>query len=148
MLSYWNVFSLILVLKQLTSLHSADVPPTVHRRSANVPPTFRRRSTDGLLTVYWQFADIPPTFRRRSADLPHLDSFRPINLFFVENFFDTELKKNKIINDKILPWSRFMNKLILNSQYIWKWTNANPMKILGQLASYPKLLIGSKLSLG
>ena len=36
----------------------------------------------------------------------------------------------------------------LNSQYIWKWTNGNPMKILGQLASHPKLLIGSKLSLG
>ena len=35
----------------------------------------------------------------------------------------------------------------LNSQYIWKWTNANPMKILGLLASHPKLLIGSKLSL-
>ena len=28
------------------------------------------------------------------------------------------------------------------------WTNANPMKIFGQLASHPKLLIGSKLSLG
>ena len=38
--------------------------------------------------------------------------------------------------------------LQLNSQYFWKWTNANPMKILEQLASHPKLLIGSKLSLG
>ena len=36
----------------------------------------------------------------------------------------------------------------LNSQYFWKWTNANPRKIFGQLASHPKLLIGSKLSLG
>ena len=36
----------------------------------------------------------------------------------------------------------------LNSQYFWKWTNANPMKIFGQLVSHPKLLIGSKLSLG
>ena len=36
---------------------------------------------------------------------------------------------------------------LFNSQYFWKWTNANPMKILGQLASHPKLLIGSKLSL-
>ena len=44
-----------------------------------------------------------------------------------------------------VPWVR---KLTFNSQYIWKWTNANPMKILGQLASHPKLLIGSKLSLG
>ena len=36
----------------------------------------------------------------------------------------------------------------LNSQYFWKWTNANPMKIFRQCASHPKLLIGSKLSLG
>ena len=35
----------------------------------------------------------------------------------------------------------------LNSQYFWKWTNANPMKIFRQSASHPKLLIGSKLSL-
>ena len=41
-----------------------------------------------------------------------------------------------------------MSQIWLNSQYIWKWTNANPMKILGQLASHPKLLIGSKPSLG
>ena len=37
---------------------------------------------------------------------------------------------------------------VLNSIYFWKWTNANPMKIFRQLASHPKLLIGSKLSLG
>ena len=42
---------------------------------------------------------------------------------------------------------RFYHRAI-NSQYFLKWTNANPMKILGQLASHPKLLIGSKLSLG
>ena len=36
----------------------------------------------------------------------------------------------------------------LNSQYFCKWTNANPMKIFGQLASHHKLLIRSKLSLG
>ena len=36
---------------------------------------------------------------------------------------------------------------LLNSQYFWKWTNANPMKIFRQPASHPKLLIGSKLSL-
>ena len=28
---------------------------------------------------------------------------------------------------------------VINSQYFWKWTNANPMKIFGQLASHPKL---------
>ena len=39
-----------------------------------------------------------------------------------------------------------MQQKVLNSQYFWKWTNANPMKILGQLASHPKLLIGSKLT--
>ena len=38
-------------------------------------------------------------------------------------------------------------KILLNSQYFWKWTNANPMKIFRQPASHPKLLIGSKLSL-
>ena len=37
---------------------------------------------------------------------------------------------------------------LLNSQYFWKWTNANPMKNFRQPASLPKLLIGSKLSLG
>ena len=36
----------------------------------------------------------------------------------------------------------------LNSIYFWKWTNDNPMKIFRQLGSHPKLLIGSKLSLG
>ena len=36
----------------------------------------------------------------------------------------------------------------LNSIYFWKWTNANPIKFFRQLASHPKLLIGSKLSLG
>ena len=37
---------------------------------------------------------------------------------------------------------------LLNSQYCWKWTNANPMKIFRQPESHPKLLLGSKLSLG
>ena len=37
---------------------------------------------------------------------------------------------------------------ILNSQYFWKWTNANPIKNFGQPVSHPKLLIGSKWSLG
>ena len=37
-MSTCNIFSLILVLKRLTSLHSA-VPPTFRRRSADVPPT-------------------------------------------------------------------------------------------------------------
>ena len=32
---------------------------------------------------------------------------------------------------------------LINSQYIWKWTNANPTKIFGQLVSHPKLLIGT-----
>ena len=36
---------------------------------------------------------------------------------------------------------------VFNSQYFWKWTNANPMKIFRQPASHPKLLFGSKLSL-
>ena len=39
-------------------------------------------------------------------------------------------------------------KIVLNSQYLLKWTNANPMKSFGQLAIHPKLLIVSKLSLG
>ena len=37
-MSTCNIISLILVLKRLTSLHSA-IPPTVHRRSAAVLPT-------------------------------------------------------------------------------------------------------------
>ena len=44
--------------------YSADVPPTVHRRSANIPPTFCRRSTDGLLTVRRHSADVPPPYCR------------------------------------------------------------------------------------
>ena len=36
----------------------------------------------------------------------------------------------------------------LNSQYFWKWTDANPMKIIGQDATASKLWIRSKLSLG
>ena len=35
----------------------------------------------------------------------------------------------------------------LNSIYSGEWTNAIPMKIFRQLATHPKLLIGSKLSL-
>ena len=27
----------------------------------------------------------------------------------------------------------------INSQYFWKWTNANPMKILSRLNRHPKL---------
>ena len=36
----------------------------------------------------------------------------------------------------------------LNSQYFWKWTNANPMKIFGRAATASKLYIRLKLSLG
>ena len=38
--------------------------------------------------------------------------------------------------------------MLLSSQYFWKWTNDNPIKIFGQHASHPKLLIRSKLGLG
>ena len=31
---------------------------------------------------------------------------------------------------------------LLNSQYFWKWTNANPMKILGQAATASKCKLG------
>ena len=49
-----------------------------------------------------------------------------------------------------LSWSVPFSNLwfVLNSQYFLKWTNVNPVKMFGQLASHPKLLIGSKLSLG
>ena len=40
----------------------------------------------------------------------------------------------------------FMN--FINSQYFWKWTNANPMKFFGQAATASKLYIRLKLSLG
>ena len=52
-------------------------------------------------------------------------------------FFDLLLHN---LVSTILPTS-------LNSIYFWKWTNANPKKNFRQLASHPKLLIGSKVSL-
>ena len=56
-MSTCNIFSLILVLKRLTSLHSA-VPPTFRRRSADVPPPFRRLATLVTPTIpseQWKF---------------------------------------------------------------------------------------------
>ena len=45
-------------------------------------------------------------------------------------------------NESKLMRTHARNPLIyINSQYFWKWTNANPMKIFGQLVSHPKLLI-------
>ena len=45
-------------------------------------------------------------------------------------------------------FAQFVTTEILISLSLSANTNANPMKIFGQLASHPKLLIGSKLSLG
>ena len=36
----------------------------------------------------------------------------------------------------------------INSQYFWKWTNANPMKFFGRAATASNLYIRLKLSLG
>ena len=39
-------------------------------------------------------------------------------------------------------------KIVLNSQYLLKWTNANPMKSFGQAATASRLSIRLNLSLG
>ena len=62
-----------------------------------------------------------------------------------------DLPRNGVLFPKLLDYCEKKYSSVpnlLNSQYFWKWTNANPMKIFGQLASHSKLLIGSKLSLG
>ena len=63
-------------------------------------------------------------------------------------YFRRYIEGVKPVSWNLTILGKIRSETIINSQYIWKWTNANPMKILGQLASHPKLLIGSKLSLG
>ena len=57
----------------------------------------------------------------------------------------------KFISSKVyygLLESMHMNLELLNNQYFWKWTNANPMKIFSRAATTSKLQIRLKLSLG
>ena len=46
-------------------------------------------------------------------------------------------KKNQINHLCLAKWEHFL--LLLNSQYFWMWTNANPMKISSRAATASKL---------
>ena len=76
----------------------------------------------------------------------------PHSKFYVKNlvYNITRILRAKVFfTEKLGLWQEKQNTMpLINSQYFWKWTNANPMKKFSRLASHPKLLIGSKLSLG
>ena len=65
-----------------------------------------------------------PTMAQSAWDIPYLN--RKIFPFLYQIFV-------------VVMFSYFVIRFILNSQYFWKWTNANPMKIIGQDATASKL---------
>ena len=78
-MSTCNIFSLILVLKQFTSLHSADVPPTFHQRSTDI------------LTPFHHFAKlVTPTIKSNFVKCwdseSHFSSKPVVYLLFLVNF--------------------------------------------------------------
>ena len=49
-------------------------------------------------------------------------------------------RRNKIHKERSVLYDGVIkNVVVLNSQYFWKWTNANPIKFFGQAATASKL---------
>ena len=62
--------------------------------------------------------------------------------FFMKTVFGLNLESGQINKVKPLSYDAMIYISlcgILNSQYFWKWTNANTMKIIGQDATASKL---------